>query len=149
MWGQAVYKRTNTIKAGIIPTRVGTREYSLQRVIKLWDHPHACGDKTAIWTMTSTAHGSSPRVWGQGSKNQDKQKRRKDHPHACGDKLAFPAFRLLCVGSSPRVWGQVLPSQTSARCIGIIPTRVGTSLLPPTSAACIGDHPHACGDKQM
>ena len=45
--------------------RVGTRkpitaEYSVDG-----DHPHACGDKTTMFTAMEQDEGSSPCVWGQ------------------------------------------------------------------------------------
>ena len=70
------------------------------------DHPHACGDKYLALLVTLLFCGSSPRVWGQGFFDGDKEKKNRiiptrvgtslrtwhgivigwDHPHACGDK---------------------------------------------------------------
>ena len=46
VWGQDVNARTKVVGNRIIPTRVGTSLISLLVTTNLWDHPHACGDKT-------------------------------------------------------------------------------------------------------
>ena len=58
-------------------------------VFTLWemDHPHACGDKDNFESWFSDRVGSSPCVWGQGTKLRCLDLPRRDHPHACGDKL--------------------------------------------------------------
>ena len=128
VWGQAVRCRSYMQAYRIIPTRVGTRKISIDLCVMLWDHPHACGDKTRYRNAPCQFLGSSPRVWGQvyqdrcflgiyriiptrvGTSSLRHLRRwsRQDHPHACGDKL--PPFRISPVlsGSSPRVWGQVV-----------------------------------------
>ena len=50
---------------GIIPTRVGTSGRDSFGSYRVWDHPHACGDKFGFVPVTSSIGGSSPRVWGQ------------------------------------------------------------------------------------
>ena len=100
--------------------------------------------------------GSSPRVWGQVTRerrgtqtigiiptrvgtrgrNLSEQLAAWDHPHACGDKRGFLRFPRYTLGSSPRVWGQVSILICSLLKIRIIPTRVGTSLIPPALWAC-------------
>ena len=53
--------------AGIIPTRVGTRNTILDVLPPPKDHPHACGDKLQYTAESGSDRGSSPRVWGQES----------------------------------------------------------------------------------
>ena len=70
------------------------------------DHPHAYGDKFIYVCFVNNGKGSSPRVWGQGDTDIDKENEEriiptrmgtskgvgktfripKDHPHAYGDK---------------------------------------------------------------
>ena len=130
MWGQASFPFALLLIPGIIPTRVGTSRQSSFSDQTQRDHPHACGDKPAIFLGRRNRLGSSPRVWGQDSYNichlvnpwiiptrvgtssrRGYQKSDSgDHPHACGDKLSG-AFKISStVGSSPRVWGQALLS---------------------------------------
>ena len=46
VWGQvAKFNGKNTF-AGIIPTRMGTRDFLPDNIFHNWDHPHAYGDKT-------------------------------------------------------------------------------------------------------
>ena len=53
------------LKARIIPTRVGTRKACERKTPEATDHPHACGDKLALFLRAQLLTGSSPRVWGQ------------------------------------------------------------------------------------
>ena len=65
VWGQgfAVYHGQGQFR--IIPTRVGTRRYVQPTPANPEDHPHACGDKYAQYSIAALKAGSSPRVWGQ------------------------------------------------------------------------------------
>ena len=146
VWGQEIKSIVEAYAAGIIPTRVGTScpIISFSTVPK--DHPHACGDKMRSAASSSSALGSSPRVWGQAGitpvcatsrriiptrvgtsiSKQTCQKSSQDHPHACGDKHIQSAGRGIRKGSSPRVWGQECITLCPITTLGIIPTRVGT-----------------------
>ena len=128
MWGQVDGSIYKVALKGIIPTRVGTSGYAVNRCKVPKDHPHACGDKITYSIDVLQSYGSSPRVWGQGYLYDTVyickgiiptrvgtscvlsalKSFGKDHPHACGDKI--PTFNIIQpkVGSSPRVWGQVL-----------------------------------------
>ena len=107
VWGQDGLNCFDNFFHRIIPTRVGTRSLVCLAVLKLRDHPHACGDKFVIFADILYNSGSSPRVWGQGSVCGDTSSMARiiptrvgtstgfgiavlfhmDHPHACGDKL--------------------------------------------------------------
>ena len=146
---------------------MGTRKSPSSRRGRHEDHPHACGDKHSFNTGQGDRHGSSPRVWGQGSFYSCRHSLRGiiptrvgtspvstaprfqklDHPHACGDKRSFDPLVSLSIGSSPRVWGQVLAAWNTYKNDRIIPTRVGTSKYTRHSVKGFQDHPHACGDK--
>ena len=67
VWGQADITDCLHSHSGIIPTRVGTRPPSAIIVLRVLDHPHACGDKVFLVCLYYTTGGSSPRVWGQAS----------------------------------------------------------------------------------
>ena len=140
---------------------------SQPRRCKVWDHPHACGDKTMRDICPASSRGSSPRVWGQGSvlpciqfldgiiptrvgtRVLCKQMVDicKDHPHACGDKPFLFSINSSKIGSSPRVWGQVTVYTCHTLKVRIIPTRVGTRNVLTDKTVSKQDHPHACGDK--
>ena len=147
VWGQAYSGSDVTTPKGIIPTRVGTSLSLLPFGLSLWDHPHACGDKTFSKNTGRCLQGSSPRVWGQvegvpsrfivyriiptrvgtSSIARGEHKQVRDHPHACGDKINIGLKLYLQQGSSPRVWGQASKSMSAGIISRIIPTRVGTS----------------------
>ena len=44
---------------------MGTRNDYTMKENSRKDHPHACGDKTTMFTAMEQDEGSSPRVWGQ------------------------------------------------------------------------------------
>ena len=167
VWGQVERVAREHPRHGIIPTRVGTSVPMSPARYSLWDHPHACGDKSSKIKDRFHKTGSSPRVWGQGLPVGVKwgligiiptrvgtrplchryRYRCWDHPHACGDKVGAFDKIYLPVGSSPRVWGQEMEALDSVPCVRIIPTRVGTSGNGAVRIYPKEDHPHACGDK--
>ena len=65
VWGQVIDKIGKLEKLGIIPTRVGTSCYNKLCPHCVGDHPHACGDKVRLLTISLQKSESSPRVWGQ------------------------------------------------------------------------------------
>ncbi len=69
MWGQAAVNKANMEEIGIIPTRVGTSIGGLPIGLVGRDHPHACGDKVRNGKIILRSLGSSPRVWGQDSRD--------------------------------------------------------------------------------
>ena len=107
VWGQVCGDTLLMAIFGIIPTRVGTSLFKARKITIYGDHPHACGDKEAIQTVSDDMTGSSPRVWGQASDTPQGSlsdgiiptrvgtscsvcravSKLQDHPHACGDKL--------------------------------------------------------------
>ena len=167
VWGQVVCGRSCQLNTGIIPTRMGTRNVILPTSRRIWDHPHAYGDKIRIRTVISDLIGSSPRVWGQekpivhpyhesriiptrmGTSGGSPLRRKivQDHPHAYGDKRFQLSPAVTVKGSSPRVWGQDISTDTPLADGRIIPTRVGTRLANKNNPTETEDHPHACGDK--
>ena len=65
VWGQVAVISSDSLKARIIPTRMGTSSTAM--TFSLWyrDHPHAYGDKLLQFVNFLAFLGSSPRVWGQ------------------------------------------------------------------------------------
>ena len=146
---------------------MGTSRLLSRGLLRCRDHPHACGDKKKSYILSPIVTGSSPRVWGQGNRNevggashgiiptrvgtrryvQPTSANGKDHPHACGDKEFGIPSCVKASGSSPRVWGQVNNAIRFGNTYGIIPTRVGTRFICVLLYFASKDHPHACGDK--
>ena len=111
------------------------------------DHPHAYGDKFAVFINQAIIPGSSPRVWGQelemiyvcfsvriiptrmgtSETSPNVFESQQDHPHAYGDKLQLKCLIETTPGSSPRVWGQGCICLIRRNTGRIIPTRMGTS----------------------
>ena len=106
VWGQERFQVAAVNKIRIIPTRVGTSDSWSVTVHAYEDHPHACGDKEQPQSDDGLGRGSSPRVWGQVSRDMMRDfdgriiptrvgtrlirikssSATQDHPHACGDK---------------------------------------------------------------
>ena len=146
---------------------MGTRQNYQIVLTRLWDHPHACGDKLCSGRAKQSQIGSSPRVWGQDYRNYPRMRSEgiiptrvgtsadgdfytqftEDHPHACGDKIGIAVKCFFLAGSSPRVWGQDRGWKVVVKSNRIIPTRVGTSIKKFLIVTILKDHPHACGDK--
>ena len=149
VWGQDVLESFSSNSVRIIPTRVGTSLYGSDDLISTEDHPHACGDKRSLSSLSTLVKGSSPRVWGQVTilVAYVVWKRIiptrvgtsiiiailnliiRDHPHACGDKPEWHIKGDCIPGSSPRVWGQAFHRTLGYAKHRIIPTRVGTSIV--------------------
>ena len=146
---------------------MGTRIQQIPLKQNDQDHPHAYGDKSSVPSKYNIQLGSSPRVWGQVSQQQQlfikagiiptrmgtrhymlfQHTHCEDHPHAYGDK-AFQHRKFLALkGSSPRVWGQVGSDGYRFWNTGIIPTRMGTRDRRSCRRRYTWDHPHAYGDK--
>ena len=126
--------------------RVGTRFVKPQQRPARRDHPHACGDKSYLYSLSLPLQGSSPCVWGQvvvllcplsiiriipmrvGTRQSVTLRylHLRDHPHACGDKPVYLSIRIFSRGSSPCVWGQVQDEFAVQERRRIIPMRVGT-----------------------
>ena len=146
MWGQVFPYSFVTPPCRIIPMRVGTRPFVKFFHFIFWDHPHACGDKSALTSIQVRTIGSSPCVWGQelcancvcwcgriipmrvGTSFDfvSDPLCAEDHPHACGDKFLDTLITATSSGSSPCVWGQAIPRLSNAWTSRIIPMRVGT-----------------------
>ena len=65
VWGQVHRVIYPLSGKGIIPTRMGTRNFCKCLSFKHRDHPHAYGDKVHPVIARHYIFGSSPRVWGQ------------------------------------------------------------------------------------
>ena len=46
VWGQVISSKFKRETHRIIPTRVGTSNFTMKWLFRGGDHPHACGDKT-------------------------------------------------------------------------------------------------------
>ena len=123
VWGQGRLAVLPFGIVGIIPTRMGTRAVCIKRLRGIGDHPHAYGDKSSLLSVSFSALGSSPRVWGQEDSDDIESlesriiptrmgtsrfpfcsnRTDQDHPHAYGDKRNLVASSSCVIGSSPRV----------------------------------------------
>ena len=130
-----------------IPTRVGNTLIFPLLPIPSAVHPHACGEYRALFFSSSFCDGSSPRVWGiltiedqeqifarfiptrvgNTPTNTKKRSWRTVHPHACGEYTKAVRVRLSYAGSSPRVWGILFRRRSVPLPSRFIPTRVGNT----------------------
>ena len=149
----------------IIPARAGFTSCRILMMVRMADHPRACGVYSTITRERLTRGGSSPRVRGLRQIPRPLKRvnriiparagftlclRRRyrldtDHPRACGVYPRAIMQMLLPGGSSPRVRGlheNLLPILALFR---IIPARAGFTCSWSFLEKRIRDHPRACG----
>ncbi len=131
-------------------------------------HPHACGEHLPSGYCSSSASGSSPRMWGTrlGAADDPCACRfipthvgnttsvfalpttNTVHPHACGEHTSDITERASMSGSSPRMWGTQQGLAMGLAFIRFIPTHVGNTIHLPRNIWNVSVHPHACGEHQ-
>ncbi len=170
-WGTGFLRNTVGIGGGFIPTCVGNSRGANAARRGGAVHPHVCGEQMTTLPEAKSSGGSSPRVWGTGSRIPGCSRRsrfiptcvgnRKPdsrmlsalavHPHVCGEQSAGVHVGVVDYGSSPRVWGTVRwrpPRQ--GRCHRrqrFIPTCVGNSRAWCRTQTTPTVHPHVCGEQ--
>jgi hypothetical protein len=130
-------------------------------------HPHARGERPAVFDVQRHARGSSPRTWGTPDHrhepailgrfipthvgNAEDNRRGSQgwavHPHARGERTVATEPYKEAHGSSPRTWGTRsirCPSSASWR---FIPTHVGNAAATTTEPSYSAVHPHARGER--
>ena len=145
MWGTAHLRQRPAAQNRFIPTHVGNGAKLLADQPFTPVHPHACGERDGDEVRGFLRHGSSPRMWGTGKRDNaipdsvrfipthvgNGMARFKAasqlavHPHACGERVTLMYCKQLRIGSSPRMWGtgpSISRQETATR---FIPTHVG------------------------
>ena len=134
-------------------------------MVRMADHPRACGVYLTKAVSRSKTLGSSPRVRGLLSAHTERTRTdriiparagftaqpyarsyaERDHPRACGVYGAVSVSERLPSGSSPRVRGLPPRPRGSRFLAGIIPARAGFTVRVLVTTGFRGDHPRACG----
>ena len=129
----------------ITPAHAGKRQNLPRPNLNYWDHPRACGEKTAPEPTQLLHSGSPPRmrgkVWSEANgKFRDGitpahagksfqyayiSERPWDHPRACGEKSKFQRFHAHQQGSPPRMRGKGQGKTGSRPLAGITPAHAG------------------------
>ena len=65
MRGKAKCSSTNAKSKGITPAHAGKSPAAIKNLLKLQDHPRACGEKSSIRKTTPAYPGSPPRMRGK------------------------------------------------------------------------------------
>ena len=128
MWGTHAESGNLTFDARFIPTHVGNA-YTGKAGRSIFSvHPHACGERRDLCSISILAIGSSPRMWGTlrligpnafverfipthvGNATHGKMigSAVTVHPHACGERIKVTGGNYSEYGSSPRMWGTQL-----------------------------------------
>ncbi len=148
VWGKLAPSRPYVAVVRFTPTRVGKTKSWPRRDFLRTVHPHACGENSAIKSITADGYGSPPRVWGKRysglagnpaarftptrvgkTPGVDWQPaRRAVHPHACGENLEWSRGGMGGTGSPPRVWGKLGLRMWRRGARRFTPTRVGKTL---------------------
>ena len=168
MWGKRSQSCGGGFRPRTIPTHVGktfTRDPS-QKLRA--DHPHACGENTIIITLSCSAYGPSPRMWGKPrvpahqchtvrtipthvgktSLIASSNSLLTDHPHACGENISMFYCSSFHCGPSPRMWGKPHRNLARSDISRTIPTHVGKTAHLHPHCPLGTDHPHACGENR-
>ena len=146
---------------------MGNASLGLVAVAAVAVHPHGCGERHDPDIAATTAHGSSPRVWGPLSRIKNfifiprfiptgVGNAVLDagafipitvHPHGCGER--FRRWRIKCrrFGSSPRVWGTLRLFFKFHLYTRFIPTGVGNASVVHNFVLINAVHPHGCGER--
>ena len=131
LWGTEYRPRERHFSRRFIPTPVGNGSRVSWQCRRGSVHPHACGERFLYISITASKRGSSPRLWGTGSRKSDGQQGYRFiptpvgngsslfhcfpllavHPHACGERLSLTENNRTKDGSSPRLWGTGKSSQ--------------------------------------
>ncbi len=154
---------------GIIPALAGNTPLPASTRMALWDHPRACGEHTADGGTLVAQVGSSPRLRGTLSDQQQisgvggiipalagntlplgsGSGVTGDHPRACGEHVGLNPLAPGRLGSSPRLRGT--PFQCAYDCTsgGIIPALAGNTSCFFATLLVPWDHPRACGEHRI
>ncbi len=129
-------------------------------------HPHACGEHLPSGYCSSSASGSSPRMWGTPPGKRKgpiegrfipthvgntgagcvPRTRPPVHPHACGEHVSSARMASEYCGSSPRMWGTQEAALAVVDPHRFIPTHVGNTVGGGDEGCVHSVHPHACGE---
>ena len=166
VWGTSSHIRRHWFTIRFIPTCVGNIINQSGFFTPYTVHPHVCGEHVSLAALSSSAIGSSPRVWGtsvfrlRGSRpvrfiptcvgNMRVCERlailHTVHPHVCGEHSVIKISTYGHSGSSPRVWGTWNTRISHPPQQRFIPTCVGNMPLEICVPCMTPVHPHVCGE---
>ena len=130
VWGKPRMPSVVKSCSRITPTCVGKASSRLAITALLQDHPHMCGESSAVSGMLIMSLGSPPHVWGKlrnlrpdlgqvritptcvGKAGVTVHRFRlyEDHPHMCGESSGICQRKCEIGGSPPHVWGKLYSS---------------------------------------
>ena len=153
---------------GIIPAGAGRRTDEGLVFAGKRDHPRGCGEKQRCRALCAHQQGSSPRVRGEGTRDDQRPtasgiipagagrstqadlaaRQERDHPRGCGEKSKCQVLSFGPPGSSPRVRGEGRQRGTPLDDDGIIPAGAGRRQSSARRYRRRWDHPRGCGEKR-
>ena len=132
----------------ITPAHAGNRSLLQEVMLRLRDHPRACGEQFASFRSRSAMSGSPPRMRGTEDANGNRQAdfritpahagnrhfpsvdviAPQDHPRACGEQRVRTTGPLATWGSPPRMRGTVAEIVIDQPFDGITPAHAGNRI---------------------
>ena len=129
-------------------------------------HPRVCGENYTENAPVRSSAGSSPRVRGKlswddnygrtlglipacaGKTNSTGNRNRigRAHPRVCGENAEFLATHIAVAGSSPRVRGKRIQLLVGVITGRLIPACAGKTPRPSGEACSTRAHPRVCGE---
>ena len=145
--GKVMSQPDGAIYVGITPAYAGKSKEVNNYAVYHWDHPRACGEKSAQVQCLPRLSGSPPRMRGKEQLASGVRSsagitpacagksgcswamywRRWDHPRICGEKALGNSIALPQWGSPPRVRGKAVRNVGIALAVGITPAYAGKS----------------------
>ncbi len=85
VWGTRRFRIDNNAVQRFIPTGVGNARAASQSIYRLPVHPHGCGERSIGYYIIITKFGSSPRVWGTRTSQQEQETETRFIPTGVGN----------------------------------------------------------------
>ena len=153
---------------GITPAHAGKTCSDRKRNVPSGDHPRACGENGACFSITTGIMGSPPRMRGKRGGSGEKgalggitpahagktrrppprSSAKRDHPRACGENCSLSSHQSDTMGSPPRMRGKPLDLVIVVCALGITPAHAGKTAADAAGESVNGDHPRACGENK-
>ncbi len=147
VWGTEGDCLMDDLSNRFIPTGVGNGKRPWSGPDERSVHPHGCGEREIRRQISTTIHGSSPRVWGTENQPQHLPDLMRFIPTGVGNGSSLSDLFACISGSSPRVWGTVNAIPQAWIDFRFIPTGVGNGTTPPHMGPLSPVHPHGCGER--
>ena len=147
VWGTLILLFRVSTNKRFIPTGVGNAKTDRRPAIRVWVHPHGCGERRNALGDAFLFAGSSPRVWGTRGFYLGGLRLPRFIPTGVGNAL-YPARSRIGTAVHPHGCGERAGVDGRVVETGrFIPTGVGNALSSGRLESAGSVHPHGCGER--